>query len=117
MDTFDADEPSSRITKYKGEPLRRFQVKQDHLKKIPEEVELCVEEWQMVLVDQNGRLLQTVKLRDIVCWSGADERLSLLLSTFDRVSLKVRRDDSMSQDTDGVCDRAMPNSTASLVPT
>lgn len=116
METFETDGPD-RIKKYKGKPLRRFQVKQYHLQKTPEEVELCVEEWQMVLVDQSGRLVQTVKLRDIVCWSGADDRLSLLLTTFDRVSLKVRLDDSMSKDTDGVCDRAVPNNTASLFPT
>ena len=111
MDTFDAEGATgsrpARITKYKGEPLRRFQVKQSHLKNAAAEVELCVEEWQMVLVDPNGRLLQTVKLRDIVCWSGSDERLNLLLTTFDRVSLKVRLDDSMSKDTDKVCDRAV----------
>jgi hypothetical protein len=113
MDTFDAEGASSpgRITKYKGEPLRRFQVKQYHLKNVPEDVELCVEEWQMVLVDPNARLLQTVKLRDIVCWSGSDERLNLLLTTFDRLSLKVRLDDSMSKDTDKVCDRGMSNMT------
>ena len=91
-----------RVVKYSGDPLRRFRVKQYHLDDAPKEIELCVEEWQMVLVDQDLHVLQTIRLRDIVCWSGSDEQLNLLLATFERVSLKVRLDDSMSKDSDKV---------------
>ena len=123
-------------TKYDGEPLRQFKVKQYllqqeipqhcvtpsvqsserrltresryHLENAPAEIQLCVEEWQMVLMDPRSRLtLQTIKLRDVVCWSGTDERLNLLLATFDRVSLKVRLDESMSKDADKVRQRAL----------
>jgi hypothetical protein len=89
-----------RVTRYKGNALRRFQVKQYHLEKTPPEVDLCVEKWQVVFVDKSHRVLQALRLRDIVCWSGSGERLNLLLATYERISLKVRLDDSMSREKD-----------------
>lgn len=56
----------------------------------------------MIAVDKNHRVLQTLLLRNIVCWSGCGEKLSLLLHSYQRISVKVRQDESMSRDTDKI---------------
>ena len=78
--------------RYGGKELRRFEVKQYHLPKgSPKEVCLCVEKWRVVFVGKDNRVLQTLLLRNIVCWSGCGEKLSLLLHSYQRISVKVRQ--------------------------